>query len=264
MKNKSIALILLLFFQTAIADCNDSPAGTSAEPNEAIAAMDNCLTNELVRVARTYLLLGLASHDEGRYDEAIANFTRALQIAPTYAAAYANRARSYEKLGQYDAARRDLDHAIEIDTSSMQPYFYRGRVMELTHAYDDAVRDYTAALGLATTPADKSLILYRRALISLETGDSDKARIDLDQAIDNLPTFAGAWLTRARIAAGDGDYEAALRDYTKVIELEPANAQAWYERAGVHRKRHQDYLAVKDYARANELDPSLKAVTNKG
>ncbi len=43
-------------------------------------------------------------HKEGRYDEAIKEYTKAIELDPNYAIAYAERGQAYFKLGQYDLA----------------------------------------------------------------------------------------------------------------------------------------------------------------
>ena len=53
---------------------------------------------------------------EGKDEEAIEDFTKALSQDPTcYKAAYA-RATCYNKIGQFDKAIEDYDHAIKSDS----------------------------------------------------------------------------------------------------------------------------------------------------
>ena len=60
---------------------------------------------------------GLIHNERGEYHEAIAAFTRAIELDPTFALAYSNRGRAYIELEQYEEAIADYDKAIELDPS---------------------------------------------------------------------------------------------------------------------------------------------------
>jgi tetratricopeptide (TPR) repeat protein len=50
-----------------------------------------------------------------RYDEALADFTRAIDLAPKYAWAITDRGETYRLMERYDEALTDFTRAIEID-----------------------------------------------------------------------------------------------------------------------------------------------------
>src|SRR5947209_1980358 len=58
--------------------------------------------------------LGKGAFDEGRYDEAIKHFTRALNDNPKDAIAYADRAQAYRKKGDLGRSLADGNHAIRL------------------------------------------------------------------------------------------------------------------------------------------------------
>ena len=55
----------------------------------------------------------------GRYEEAVADFSRAIELAPD--AAIAERAATYRLIGRYDDALAGKDEAID-ETPAQQPY----------------------------------------------------------------------------------------------------------------------------------------------
>jgi tetratricopeptide (TPR) repeat protein len=57
---------------------------------------------------------GVAYKSTGQYDQAISDYTKALEINPRYALAYYNRALAYENTGQYDKAWEDVDKAQDL------------------------------------------------------------------------------------------------------------------------------------------------------
>ena len=50
-----------------------------------------------------------------RYDEALTDFTRAIELDPDYKLAIANRGLTYRLMERYDEALTDFTRAIELD-----------------------------------------------------------------------------------------------------------------------------------------------------
>ncbi|TBR15868.1 tetratricopeptide repeat protein, partial [bacterium] len=59
-------------------------------------------------------------------DEAISEFTRAIENSPNYAGAYYNRAVAYIHKGNYDQAISDCTKAIELKPNYAEAYYFRG------------------------------------------------------------------------------------------------------------------------------------------
>ena len=70
--------------------------------------------------ARSQVEFGIDVAQRGLWREAIYRWERAVQIDPTYAAAYNNLAVAYEHEGQLDKARTAYDKALEIDPNNAQ------------------------------------------------------------------------------------------------------------------------------------------------
>jgi tetratricopeptide (TPR) repeat protein len=64
--------------------------------------------------ARAYNGRGITYLKKGQYNQAISDFTKALEIIPRFAAAYNNRGLAYSDKGQYDQAISDFTKALEI------------------------------------------------------------------------------------------------------------------------------------------------------
>jgi tetratricopeptide (TPR) repeat protein len=71
---------------------------------------------------------GIALLELYRYDQAIADFTEALEINPKYVFAYKIRGLAYSEKGQYDKAISDYNKAIEISPRDAEAYNDRGHV----------------------------------------------------------------------------------------------------------------------------------------
>ena len=86
--------------------------GTSVGEEEEGVAVP---TAEEAAAAEEHYVQAHNLHKEGRYDEAIKEYTKAIELDPNYAIAYAERGQAYFKLGQYDLAIPDTAKAIELD-----------------------------------------------------------------------------------------------------------------------------------------------------
>jgi len=135
---------------------------------------------------------GLDLARAGKYEEAIAAFTKAIEVQPLDAYAWYNRAmaknmmgeyetaiddfttciglsRSYEKVwynrgltkmyvGQYDGALFDLNQALQIERNYAEANYYRAYIYELKGLYDFACTDYqNAAAKGYQVPSEKLL-----------------------------------------------------------------------------------------------------------
>ena len=55
-----------------------------------------------------------------KYQQAVENYSRAIQLKPSYPEAYSHRGYAYQQLKQIDKALADYNKAIEIDFNSKQ------------------------------------------------------------------------------------------------------------------------------------------------
>jgi tetratricopeptide (TPR) repeat protein len=65
---------------------------------------------------------GLAEYDKSHFDQAIAGYTKAIEIYPQFANAYYNRGIAWAVKGYFDQAIADYTKAIEIDTRCVNAY----------------------------------------------------------------------------------------------------------------------------------------------
>ena len=65
---------------------------------------------DLIRSGQSYLLMG-------RYDEAFAQFNRAIALDPGNARAIAHRGETYQEMERHDEALADLSRAIALNSS---------------------------------------------------------------------------------------------------------------------------------------------------
>src|SRR5262249_9636672 len=86
------------------------------------------------------------------YDEAIADFTRVLDITPKLTKAYFNRARAYVEKGDNLRAVADFTRILDLDPLSDVALSVRGWVLTKLGRWYDASRDAESARDQAQQP----------------------------------------------------------------------------------------------------------------
>ena len=79
-----------------------------------------------VGTAQYYYEQGDEHFKAGNLDQAITDYTRALEINPRYDVAYNNRGIAYRQKGQYDQAISDYNRALKINPRLAEAYYNRG------------------------------------------------------------------------------------------------------------------------------------------
>ena len=82
-----------------------------------------------------------------RYDEALADLNRAVELDPDHADAIARRGRVHQDMERYDEALADYSRAIELRPGDAWAITGRGRVYLEMERYDEALADLSRAIG---------------------------------------------------------------------------------------------------------------------
>ncbi len=144
--------------------------------------------------AETYCNRGLALQAQGRNVEAIAEYTRALELRPKFARALVNRGTACAEQLELQAAERDFELALEQDEFHPDAYLGLGNVLLLKSNLAGAIQQYDIAV-----------------------------KID--------PRFSEAFVQRARARRRSRDLEAAIPDYEAALRIDPLNADVLLELA---------------------------------
>jgi len=205
---------------------------------------------------------GETYRDMERYDDALADFSRALELDPGSVRVIISRAETYHLMKQYGDALADFNHAVQLDPGSVWAIINRGETHHLVKQYDDALADFNRATEL--NPGSSSVIALRGEIYGL-VERYDDALADFSRAIELDPSYAWAIACRAETYQLMERYDDALADVDRAIQLDPESSSAIALRGEIYReiKRHDDALA--DLNRAIELDPSYAwAIGSRG
>jgi tetratricopeptide (TPR) repeat protein len=125
---------------------------------------------------------GIAAAREGRYENALAQFTRAFQKDPGFVEAYYNRALVSIAIGLLGQGVSDFGKVVEIRPDLIEGYERRGSLYFAMKRYDEAISDFTKVgeLDPAHTQA-----LFQRSLAYYAKGQYDSAWEDVHR-LQNL------------------------------------------------------------------------------
>ena len=114
----------------------------------------------------------------------------AVKIAGKTAArqAIASRAQAYRETGRYDEALTDLTRAIDLDPANPWAIGERGETYRLMRRYDEALTDFTRAIDLAPAYA---WAIASRGQAYLETGRYEEALADFTRGSSWNPAWHG-------------------------------------------------------------------------
>lgn len=182
--------------------------------------------------------------------ESLADYDEAIRLAPNYAQAYANRASTYMGLAQYRLAVSDYTEAIRL-VPRARFHIALGYAYFSLGEYDSARKEYRAALKQSPTQPQAYLGL---AEVCFQEEDWDNATSNYTLAIKMEPTSV-AYNGRANVYAQMEQYEKAVQDFSKAIGLDPDDYKSYGGRADARAHLEEWHEAVGDYGKAIELAP---------
>ena len=194
--------------------------------------------------SRAYLLYGRMTPQE-----TIAIYSKALELDPTIAVAYHNRANAYGDLKQHALAEQDYAKAISLGFNTGMAYSSLANAQYTLGRDEEAAKNFTKALKL---DPKQHFAYNNRGAIYLRRGEYDKAITDFTAAL-KLAQFAMAYMNRGDAWAGKKDFQKALADYSTAEEMigpEP----------DLLTRRGKMYLKIPDYFKAKlEFNRALAA-----
>jgi tetratricopeptide (TPR) repeat protein len=103
-----------------------------------------------------------AFNDLRRYEEALQDLNRALELDPNNTQALGLRGNTYLTMKRYEQALRDLNRALQLDPNNAQTLGLRGDTYRKMKRYEQALQDFTRGLQL---DPNNTTVLARRKLL---------------------------------------------------------------------------------------------------
>ncbi|MCP4383660.1 MAG: tetratricopeptide repeat protein, partial [Hyphomicrobiales bacterium] len=188
---------------------------------------------------------------DGETDQALADFERAIAMAPNLSVIYLRRGALYGDSGDTDAAVADFDRALALNTatsaliadgadglrvqdlSDVDIHFRRGNAYLEARDYDGALADYDRIIALAPEPRDLSIAHYNRGLALSRQEKHEAAIAAFDEAIRLEPTYAEAFAGRGYSHFAREDNTRALDDADSAVAVATTDPRGFVLRGDV-------------------------------
>lgn len=230
---------------------------------------------------RGYVNRGAINLKLNLFNEAIADYTRAVEMSPHNTDMIVWLANAYDTAGQFENAVRFYDKALTIDPGNARIYYERGLALKEQERFEEALADFEHVLRLepdnkdalemkrkmliarhiidpnaGTTNAleEEVMTLSRNALQQEAEGNFSAAIALYSKALEMVPDNAILWNNRGWTYYISGQLEAALADFSRAIQVEPNYVQAYTNRANVYNKMNCPEAALNDFTHVLRLD----------
>jgi len=133
------------------------------------------------------LLSALSAHNKNRFNDAIALYSRILDITSEKTVCsliYKHRGMAHFACSQYDDAINDFTFSLELDEKSYKAAYYRGVVYSVLKKYSQAIDDFTRSLSINPY---QPFCLFRRGQAYYHIGDFPQALSDCEASIALAP-----------------------------------------------------------------------------
>ncbi|KAJ8977337.1 hypothetical protein NQ317_018619 [Molorchus minor] len=148
------------------------------------------VTEEQINQAEEYKNRGNTQMRNSLYAEAVADYTKAIELNPTNAVYYCNRAAAYSRLGKELETIDDCKEAIKLDPQYGKAYGRLGVAYSNLNKYEDARQAFLTALeyDAGNTTYETNLKLAEEKLYSnMESAAPPEHRpLDISQFINNI------------------------------------------------------------------------------
>jgi tetratricopeptide (TPR) repeat protein len=222
--------------------------------------------------------------ERGEFMAAIEHFSLTLQLDPSFAPAYCNKARAWLELNDVEKAREEcktltaVDPHYSVGQATTQLVEVLGRLkasrpgtiseiaeehglLEFLRLYDRPLKPEEEMLaqthslnpfeGSEITDADSTAEeLNHIGVVRGRSGDYEGALQAFDQALKRKPDYMEPLFNRGRTYLLSGKHEKAIADFTMLIQRNPAEVDAYHLRAQAYREIGNTAAAEADEKRA--------------
>jgi tetratricopeptide (TPR) repeat protein len=189
-----------------------------------------------------------------RIDQALADYSTAIQLAPTWAAPYQQRSYLFRIEGDLDHSLADIKTAVEQAPKWLQARSDLADRLADQERFQEALNEIQKIFDLGGEGDD---LRWQKAQVLLRLGRDSEALAVLDEWIAREPRRELPLRRRAEALFRLGRIEEALSAVDRAVEAEPATPRPYLYRARYGQFLRDRCAAVRsDLTKAAELDPA--------
>jgi serine/threonine protein kinase/Tfp pilus assembly protein PilF len=201
-------------------------------------------------------------------DSAVNQFLQAINLDPTYAAAYAGLGEAYwlKYLTTRDRdwvpkVKEACEHSRELDPGLPEGDVCLGTLNNGIGKYQIAASEFELALN-----ADPSSDTAYRGLASAyeQMGSAADAERIYKQAIQVRPQYASSHTWLGAYYSRQARYSEAAQEFENAVKMAPENASCWASLGGIYLVLGKHEQATSAFQRSISIRPSFEAYSNLG
>lgn len=202
--------------------------------------------------ARSALRKGIASYQDARFDDAVEQLTKALELHPGWRTASGFRAMCRWTVGDLGPAGADAKLALGLKPNSAESFTSRGFARFVLKQFGPAAEDLKQA-----AEADPRYALAHFGLGSVfsQREKPKQALPHLDKAVKLAPGAAVIRVVRGSVREKLKDFRGAIEDYDVVVRAAPDFAWARFYRGRCYREIKQFAKSSDDLAEFLKREP---------
>jgi tetratricopeptide (TPR) repeat protein len=229
--------------------------------DEALANYDRALAVQRDH-AEALCNRGVTLHELRRFDEALASYDRAVAMQPDYAEALNNRGITLHELKRFAEALASYDRALALQPDQAEAFSNRGNALRQLKRFDEALASYDQAIALRPDYCDA---LNNRGVTLHELKRFPEALASYDRALEVQRDHAGALCNRGVTLNELTRFDEALASYDRALALKPDYFGALNNRGVTLHELKRFPEALASYDRALALRPDhVGALNNRG
>ncbi len=221
----------------------------------------------------------------GSYNDALQQFTKAIELQPNNAVPYTRRADAYEMMGEFEKAAEDLDRAVVFNKKDVNSYYRSGKMYYETGDYEKALERAASALSIkrnnldalslkidaqlklnqpANALADAKILLryketaenfYKYGIVNEKNGQLEDALKAYQDAISKNRRYVEAYTSLADLQRRMNNITRALQNVNTAIQLNPNYPEAYVARSLIYSEQMKFPDAINDISTVIMLQP---------
>jgi tetratricopeptide (TPR) repeat protein len=198
--------------------------------------------------------LGATLQKQGKLEEAIAYFSRSVEIKPDHEKAHSNLGVALQQQGKFKEAIESFSKALTINPDFAGAHNNLGTTLQKQGRLEEAVVHFSKALQIEPNYAEA----HSNLAVALDRqGKFAKAIVHYRLAMEIKPDYAEAHNNLGATLARQAKYAEAITYYSRAIEIRPHYVEAHYNLADALEKQGQLHQAITQYRQAIKIDPDL-------
>jgi len=194
---------------------------------------------------------------ENMLEKALPDFTRSIELMPTFIDALNNRGSLYRLQNKYRLAVNDYNRALSINPDYVKALSGRGQAYFELNILDSALADFNKAYQ---TDPELAISLGNRGGVYFRLGQYDNAVEECNRVIAHYPDNTEAHLNRGVSYSSLQKWDPAINDYTYVINAKTKNPMVFEWRGVAYRSKGMLQEAIRDFSAGIAMSPSTASL----